>query len=394
MHVQKSNSMKSILTINAGSSSVKFALYLLESCTLLYTASVNNLLDAPLFKIYDAQRKLVHENKLNSQGHSNAIKIFVEWLTDNLKNIEIVLIGHRVVHGGTSYKEPVIVSDEIILELEKLIILAPLHQPYNIEALKIARALFPEAVNVACFDTGFHSSCDIKVRRYAIPDKYSEDGVIRYGFHGLSYEYIASILPNFVSKKADGKVVVAHLGNGSSMCAMLGRKSVNTTMGFTALEGLMMGTRAGSIDPGIILHLQQHYKLSLKEVENLLYKQSGLLGVSGISHDVEILQKSENPKAKQALEMFCYRAAQQLAMLTMSLQGLEVLVFTAGIGENSVLIRQRICELSAWLGIEIDIKANQQKATCISLPSSKIEVYVIPTNEELMIAQHSIKVVY
>ncbi len=422
--------MKIILTINAGSSSIKFALYQFiikttlgvqgkegvsvvnptcapmrrstttccednglvlyekEGCRLLYNGSINNLLEAPIFKVRDDKHQSVIEKSLPGTGHISALEALVQWIGVNAKGIKISAIGHRVVHGGKSYSQPVIITPEIVTELEKLIPLAPLHQPYNVEAIKIMMALFPSAPQIACFDTAFHSTGNHLARLYAMPRKYMEEGIIRYGFHGLSYEYIASMLPEFAGEKADSKVIVAHLGNGSSMCAMYKRKSVATTMGFTALEGLVMGTRAGSIDPGIILYLQQHHKLSVGEVEHLLYKESGLLGVSGISHDVEVLQKSDSPNAKEALDLFCYRASQELAKLVSSLQGIDVLVFTAGIGENSILIRRQICELTAWLGIKIDEDANALHKPQISLPTSPVAVYVIPTNEELMIAKY------
>jgi acetate kinase len=385
--------MKAVLIINAGSSSIKFAIYEQEQCRLLYKGSINNLLEAPLFKAYDNQNQLITENPLPSSGHTNSIKELGRWIELHAKEMEISAIGHRVVHGGRLYSHPVIITNEVMTELENLIPLAPLHQPYNIEAIKIMISLFPDAAQVACFDTAFHSTIDQLAKTYAIPRKYTAEGIIRYGFHGLSYEYIASILPDFAEEKADGKIIIAHLGNGSSMCAIHKRKSVATTMGFTALEGLMMGTRAGSIDPGIILYLQQHHKLSIDEVEHLLYKESGLLGVSGISNDMEVLHKSDNPNAKEAIDLFCYRASQSLAMLTASLQGLDALIFTAGIGENCISTRKQICELSAWLGINIDELANSNHKQKISLTESPIAVYVIPTDEELMIAKHTLKLI-
>jgi acetate kinase len=383
--------MKTILTINAGSSSIKFAIYNQKQCELIYSGGVNNLLETPLFKAYDNNRKIITESTLPSSGHTNAINELGKWIAQHGKDMQVAAIGHRVVHGGKIYSHPVIITDKVIAELENLIPLAPLHQPYNIEAIKAMGALFPNTMQVACFDTAFHTTIDKPANSYALPRKYTDAGIIRYGFHGLSYEYIASILSEFAGKKADGKIIVAHLGNGASMCAIHKRKSVATTMGFTALEGLVMGTRAGSIDPGIILHLQQHYKLNIDDVERLLYKESGLLGVSGISNDVAVLEKSDDPHAKEALDLFCYRASQSLAMLTASLQGIDALVFTAGIGENSVTIRQQICQLSKWLGIKIDEKANNSNKSTISTPESAVVVYVIPTNEELMIAEHTSK---
>lgn len=382
--------MKAILVINAGSSSIKFTLYEQKGCKLIYKGLINNLLGSPVFKVENNKLESVVEKNLADTDHTSILKVLVNWIKDNGQDIEVTAIGHRIVHGGRIYSQPVIITKEIIKELESLIPLAPLHQPYNLGAIKIMLSSFPTAKQVACFDTAFHTTNAPLTQYYAIPRKYTEGGVVRYGFHGLSYEYISSILPNVVGERANGKVIIAHLGNGSSMCAVHNRKSVATTMGFTALEGLMMGTRPGSIDPGIILYLQQHYKLSITEVEHILYKESGLLGVSGISHDIEVLSASKSSKAKEAIELFCYRAAQELAKLCASLQGLDILVFTAGIGENSARIRQKICLLSAWLGIKINDEANNNNTSCISMPESPIGVYVIPTDEEWMIARHTL----
>lgn len=344
--------MKNILTINAGSSSIKCSLYAAETLDRLQYISVETLDQA------------------------------MDWL----QAYRFDAIGHRIVHGGQTYHDPVIISDNVLHDLNTLIPLAPLHQPYNLEAVARLRTHYPDLEQVACFDTAFHSTQAPLNRHYPLPRALTEAGIIRYGFHGLSYAYIASVLPEEVAEK---RVIVLHLGNGASMCAMHKRKSVATTMGFTALDGLMMGTRAGNIDPGIILYLQQEKHMAVSDIENLLYHQSGLLGVSAISHDMRVLLASEDHHAKEAIELFCIRVAREIGSLTAALGGLDALVFTAGIGEHAAPVRHRICALSAWLGIELDNEANQHHASTITLPASNVAAYVIPTNEELMIARYT-----
>jgi acetate kinase len=339
-----------ILTINAGSSTVKCSLYAAETLERKQYNSVNTIDEA------------------------------IKWAG----NYRFHAIGHRIVHGGRFYHAPVILTNKVESDLKELIPLAPLHQPYNLEAVGILRQLYPNLPQIACFDTAFHSTQTPINRLYPLPRALTETGIIRYGFHGLSYAYIASVLPEAI---ADKKVIVLHLGNGASMCALEKRQSVATSMGFTALEGLMMGTRAGSIDPGIILYLQKQRHMPIEAVEELLYHQSGLLGVSGVSHDMRVLLESEDGHAKEAINLFCLRAAREIGSLVAALGGLDALVFTAGIGEHAAPVRQKICALSAWLGIVLDEEANRRHARCITVSASKIAAYVIPTNEELMIAR-------
>jgi acetate kinase len=299
-------------------------------------------------------------------------------------------VGHRVVHGGAHFAGPIILNAEALEKLEALIPLAPLHQPYNLAAIKAVFERLPDVPQVACFDTSFHRGQSAVAELVPLPRDLRKEGLQRYGFHGLSYEYIASVLPEVVPPEiAKGRVVVAHLGSGASLCALKEGKSLDSTLGFTALDGLCMGTRPGSIDPGVVLHLLQGLKLSPKDVETILYKRSGLLGISGISNDMRDLLGRTEPEARLAVDYFVYRATKEIGALTAVLGGIDALVFTAGIGENSPEIRQRICEKSAWLGIDVDSLANETRGTRISTTRSKVSVWVIPTNEELMIARHT-----
>ena len=353
------------LVINAGSSSVKFSVFDLASgCTLLFKDEIERVdsIEKSLQRIPDMLAKAGHDN--------------------------VKTIGHRVVHGGKEFSAPVIVTDSVMKKLEALIPLAPLHQPYNLEAIQVFAKLHPDIPQIACFDTAFHYTQPRQSELFALPRSYAEEGILRYGFHGLSYEYIASVLPEHLGEKAEGRVIVAHLGNGASMCAMKQRKSVATTMGFTALDGLMMGTRCGNLDPGVVLYLLEEKGMTIEEVTTLLYKESGLKGVSGISGDMRDLLASNAPEAKEAIDLFCYQAAKQLAGLIPALGGLDTIVFTAGIGENSPAIRKNICDRLSWLGVKLDDKANKNSQTSIHSKDKAITIHVIPTDEERMIAQH------
>jgi acetate kinase len=298
-------------------------------------------------------------------------------------------VGHRIVHGGAKYTGPTIVTPEVLADLRALIPLAPLHQPYNLQAIDAVAERLPDCPQVACFDTSFHRGQPAVAELVPLPKDIRDSGVQRYGFHGLSYEYIASVLPSVAPEIAHGRVIVAHLGSGASMCAMKDGRSMDSTLGFTALDGLCMGTRPGSLDPGVLLHLFQTMGRTPKDVETMLYKKSGLLGISGISNDMRDLLGSAEPSARLAVDYFVYRAAKEIGALAAVLGGVDGLVFTAGIGENSPEIRKRICEASAWLGIELDADANGRKGPRISTPASKVSAWMIPTNEELMIARHT-----
>ncbi len=310
------------------------------------------------------------------------------FLPEQLGEHHLVAVGHRVGHGGLDYAAPVRLTAEIVDRLAELIPLAPLHQPHNLAPIRTLLAKRPELPQVACFDTAFHRSQSEVAQAFALPPEITQRGVRRYGFHGLSYEYIASILPQYDARAATGRTVVCHLGNGASMCGLHGSKSVATTMGFTALDGLPMGTRCGNLDPGVVLYLMDELRMDAQAVEKLLYQQSGLLGVSGVSSDMRAVLASGEPRAKFAVELFTYRVGRELGSLTAALGGLDALVFTAGIGEHAPAIRERVCQAAAWLGVELDPVANSEGRTRISTDNSLIPVWIIPTNEELMIARH------
>ncbi len=297
-----------------------------------------------------------------------------------------------MVHGGLAFAQPVRIDADVIAALRKLSPLAPLHQPHNLGPIEIIAKLQPKLLQVACFDTAFHRRQPEVAQAFALPPSITDRGVRRYGFHGLSYEYIASVLGGFDAKAASGRTIVAHLGNGSSMCAMVDGRSVASTMGFTALDGLPMGTRCGSLDPGVLLYLMDEMAMDVRAIEDLIYKQSGLLGVSGVSSDMRVLQASEDPRARQAVDLFVYRLGRELGSLAAAAGGVDALVFTAGIGEHSASIRERACRDAAWLGIALDPVANQSGGPRISTAASKVSVWVIPTNEELMIARHAMKI--
>jgi acetate kinase len=319
----------------------------------------------------------------------NAIEALAAWLRLRYGGARVLGVGHRVVHGGPSFDRPTILCKRVVAELYDLVPLAPLHQPYNLAAINAVFERLPSVPQVACFDTSFHRGHPAVASLVPLPRELCKSGIERYGFHGISYEYIASILPDVAPEIADGRVIVAHLGSGASLCALQNGKSIDSTLGFTALDGLCMGTRPGALDPGVVLYLFQSLGLSSKEVETILYKKSGLLGISEISNDMRDLLGRSEPEARLAVDYFVYRVAKEIGALTAVLGGLDALVFTAGIGENSPEIRTRICAASAWLGIDLDEEANNRRDSQISTQQSKVSVWVIPTNEELMIARHT-----
>ena len=381
-----------ILVINAGSSSIKFSLFLVhgESLDLFIGGQLEGLYTTPKFKAKDAAGAIVGEKQWGQAlGHDGGIAYLGDFLREQLGEHRLVGVGHRVVHGGTDYAAPVQISAGIVEHLEKLIPLAPLHQPHNLTPIRLLLARRPELPQVACFDTAFHCAQPAVAQAFALPAEITGRGVRRYGFHGLSYEYIASVLPAHDPVAARGRTIVLHLGNGASMCAVQDGKSVASTMGFTAVDGLPMGTRCGNLDPGVILYLMDELKMDTRAIEKLLYQQSGLLGVSGLSSDMRTLIDSVDPKAQFAVELFVYRIGRELGSLAAALGGLDALVFTAGIGEHSAPIREKICQTAAWLGVKLDPAANAAGAPCISSAESRIPVWVIPTNEELMIARHT-----
>ncbi len=382
------------LVLNAGSSSLKFCVYRrpeVESWRLEARGQIEGIGTSPRLSVKDAAGEKLADEKLDAtvRDGGGAIEALALWLRSKYGGARVLGVGHRVVHGGARYARPVVVTREVLKELYELVPLAPLHQPYNLAAIEAVFERLPDVPQVACFDTAFHRGHTAVMELVPLPREIRESGLQRYGFHGLSYEYIASVLPEVAPEIAGSRVIVAHLGSGASLCAMKEGKSVDNTLGFTALDGLCMGTRPGALDPGVVLHLFQSLGLSAKEVEDILYKKSGLLGISGISNDMrDILGRSE-PEARLAVDYFIYRAAKELGALAAVLGGIDGLVFTAGIGENSTEIRKRICEASAWLGLDLDAEANGRGGPRISSPRSKVSAWVIPTNEELMIARHT-----
>ncbi len=390
--------MQTILTVNGGSSSLKCALFHLkgESLELLYSFKMGNILGCARFKVTDTVGKNLEESEpdyssvVAAERHQACLQTILAWLEKQLPENELSAIGHRVVHGGATFSEPVLINDENIQQLEEFIPLAPLHQPYNLKLIEACRNLAPALPQVACFDTMFHSQQPKVEQNYALPRKLTEEGIHRYGFHGLSYEFIQRQL---TQQGADTKnTVVCHLGAGASMCAIKEGQSIASSMGFTAVDGLPMGSRCGNIDPGVLLYLQRHYDMDADALETLIYKQSGWLGVSGLSSDMLELHQADQPEAEEAIEMFCYRAALEIGRLSAALQGLEQLVFTGGVGENDADVRQRILKRCEWLGIQFSEQANQQAEQVISSADSNATVRVIPTNEEAMIATHVVEV--
>lgn len=382
------------LVLNAGSSSLKFCVYRRrddKDWEVAARGQIEGIGTSARFLAKDAQGDVLVKSALDasvSDGRS-AMEALVTWLHSRWAGAQILGIGHRIVHGGVRYSRPVVLTRQILAELYELVPLAPLHQPYNLAAIEAVFDRRPDVPQVACFDTGFHSDHSEISKLVPLPRSVCKSGLQRYGFHGLSYEYIASVLPEMASEIAKGRVIVAHLGSGASLCALKDGKSIDSSFGFTALDGLCMGTRPGALDPGVVLYLFQNLGLSVKEVESILYKQSGLLGISGISNDMRDLIFRIEPEARLAVEYFVYRVAKEIGALTAVLGGIDGLVFTAGIGENSPEIRQRICEASSWLGLELDVHANASAGPRISTPRSKISAWIVPTNEELMIARHT-----
>ena len=380
------------LVLNAGSSSLKFCVFERppsESWRLAARGQIEGIGTSPRLRVKDDNDESLANQDVAARDGREALDVLAGWLRSKYGGSRVLGVGHRVVHGGARFKGPTIVNADVMRELYQFVPLAPLHQPHNLAAIEAVFERLPGIPQVACFDTSFHRGQPAVAELIPFPRELRQQGLQRYGFHGLSYEYIASVLSQVAPEIAHGRVVVAHLGSGSSLCALKNGKSFDSTLGFTALDGLCMGTRPGSIDPGVVLHLFQGLNLSAKEVETLLYKKSGLLGISGISNDMRDLVGRSEPAAQLAVDYFVYSVAKQIGALTAVLGGIDGLVFTAGIGENSPEIRRRICESSAWLGIELDAAANTNALTKISTPQSKPSVWVIPTNEELMIARHT-----
>jgi acetate kinase len=380
-----------ILVLNAGSSSIKFAVF---AAAQPLRRSVQGMISGiggmtSGFHAGNAQGALPGTLPPSPLNHETALAWLFDWLDAGGHAQQLLGAGHRVVHGGEQYDAPQVIDAQSLVSLEALSPLAPLHQPHNLAAIKALRKLRPDLPQVACFDTAFHRSQPTVAQTLALPRAMTTGNLRRYGFHGLSYEFIADALPGALGAGADGRVVVAHLGNGASLCAMRGRRSIATTMGFSTLDGLVMGTRCGSIDPGVLFYLMREKNMSADAVEDMLYRKSGLLGLSEISNDMRSLLGSDDPRARAAIEQFVYRAALEIGSLTAALEGIDALVFTGGIGEHAAPVRAMICEKLAWLGITLDASANAGHAARISTAASRVNVCIIPTDEEAVIAQHT-----
>ncbi len=390
---------KHVLALNAGSSSIKFGVFevLDGKPNLAAKGQVEGIGTNPHFVAKSAVGRLLSESYWepvsDGSGHATAFRQMWRWLRDGIGGEEILAVGHRIAHGGVEFPRPVIIDADVLEALTRLTPLVPLHQPHNLAAVRAVSRSLPDLPQVACFDTGFHQNRPPVSDRFAIPYELYERGIRRYGFHGLSYEFIAQRLGELAPESAAGRVIVAHLGSGCSMCAIKEGRSVETTMSFSSLDGVPMGTRCGNLDPGVLLYLMQQENLDADALQEMLYKRSGLLGLSGISNDMRLLQTSDDPRAKEAIDNFVYRVGQTLGSLCAVLGGIDALVFTAGVGENDTALRRRVCEDAAWLGLSIDADANARGELMISAPESEVSVWVIPTDEELMIAKHTVRLV-
>jgi len=385
---------RAIVVLNAGSSSVKFSVFFEQGAELVprLRGQIEALFSSPRFVANEEAGGTVAQKAWDEGtvlGHDGALAHLFEFLRSRAGGAQLAGVGHRVVHGGMKYTQPIRVDAPLLDALDAFVPLAPLHQPHNLAAIRAVARQAPDVPQVACFDTAFHRTNPDIAQMFALPWELHEAGVRRYGFHGLSYEYIASVLPGVDAKAAAGRTVVLHLGNGASMCALANGRSVASTMGFTAVDGLPMGTRSGVLDPGVVLYLMDERGMDARAIEKLLYQQSGLFGVSGVASDMRTLLASDAPRAKIAIDLFVYRIARELGSLAAALGGLDAIVFTAGVGENSAEIRARVCRAAAWLGIELDDAANVAGGPRISAAASRTAAWVIPTNEELMIARHT-----
>jgi len=380
--------------LNAGSSSLKFCVYHQARAANLSVdarGQIEGIGVSPRLSVKDDGGGTLADERLelSVRDGRGALDAVARWLRSRYGGARVIGVGHRVVHGGARYERPTVVDQRVLAELRDLVPLAPLHQPHNLAAIEAVSEALPEVQQVACFDTSFHRGHAEVADLVPLPREIGGPALRRYGFHGLSYEYIASVLPEIAAPIARGRVIVAHLGSGASLCAMKDGRSVDCSLGFTALDGLCMGTRPGAIDPGVVLYLFQGLGLSAAEVEAVLYKKSGLLGISGISHDMRVLLSRTEKEARLAVDYFVYRAVKEIGAMAAVLGGVDGIVFTAGIGENSAEIRRRIGESAAWLGFELDLDANARGGPRISSPKSRVSAWVVPTNEELMIARHT-----
>lgn len=387
--------MEAVLVVNAGSSSVKFQTFDVKSGRepqRLVKGQLDGIGTLPRLRVEASNgAELIDKSYAPEQVADvpAAMAAAGDWLQET-QTVKLVAVGHRVVHGGPDYDRPIVIDANVLAHLERYSPLAPLHQPNNLAPIRSLLTRRPDLLQVACFDTAFHRGHSAVADHYAIPESFYHEGVRRYGFHGLSYEYIAGRLREVAPAIANGRVIVAHLGSGASMCALAGGKSIESTMGFTALDGLPMGTRPGQIDPGVLLYLMTEKAMAPAAIEHLLYHESGLKGLSGVSNDMRELEASDSPGAALAIDYFVHRIALSAGLLAAALGGLDAFIFTAGVGENSVTIRARVAERLSWLGGVLDPAANVARKLLISRPESKVGLYVVPTDEELMIARHTV----
>jgi acetate kinase len=377
-----------ILILNAGSSSLKVALYAEAGDEALISGQVERIGADAAIRLVDREGQTIERQASAIDTHRDALAAIVETIGDRHPGMRLAAIGHRVVHGGATYSEPTIINEQVIADLTRLESFAPLHQPHNLTGIRVAIESFPGVPQVACFDTGFHRNHPFVNDVFALPQRYYEQGIRRYGFHGLSYEYVTGELRRIAPQLARGKVVVAHLGNGASMCAVHDGRSVASTMGFSTLDGLPMGTRCGQIDPGVLLYMLDHEGLSSARIRDILYNESGLLGLSGgLSNDMRTLEASDTNAARHAIDYFVFRLQREVGAMAAAMGGIDALVFCGGIGENSRLSRRRVCERLGWMGIELDHSANESQSTVISSAFARTTVMIVPTQEELVIAR-------
>jgi acetate kinase len=386
--------MRSILTLNAGSSSLKFALFGLAGVhpSRLLGGQIASNHNGASFHVKDATGLTLAHRQLDARGAAldptEALEVLIEWLPTAMTRLDLAAIGHRVVHGGPDYSLPAVLDAKVIAELTRLAPLAPLHQPFNLEGIAAARAAFPGVPQIACFDTAFHSGQTFEEAAFGLPRSYYDEGIRRYGFHGLSYDYVTRQLAQIAPGIADERVVIAHLGNGASLCGVRDGRSMTSTMGFSALDGLVMGTRCGGIDPGVLLYLMAEKRMDAAALTQLLYRDSGLKGLSGVSHDMRALEDSVAPEAAQAIACFVGRIRREIGALTAAMGGIDALVFTGGIGEHSARIRSDVAAGFDWLGLAIDPDRNTDDAVELSALTSRVRIFRIPTDEEAMIARH------
>lgn len=385
---------KHMVIINSGSSSIKFAVYEFSpKLNKLLNGQVENITTSPVLKIYDSTDCLIKNSTFNKNtSYEKFYELLLSAFESNEFNYDIVSVGHRIVHGGAEYQQPVLVTDKVVNNLKKYIPFAPLHQPYNIQAIECVKKLYPKVAQVACFDTAFHHTHPLICNLFGLPKALTDEGIRRYGFHGLSYEYIMHKFKQLYPDKINNKIIIAHLGNGCSMCAIYHGKSVDSTMGLTTLDGLLMGTRCGTLDPGVVIYLMKYHGMTANQIENLLYTESGLLGVSGITNDMKELLEDKSDNAKLAVDLFIYRARRELGALASVLGGVDHFIFTGGIGEHAWQIRERVCQNNEWLSLYVDKEKNTRNEININDSKSKVSVHVIPTDEEWMIAKHTYQV--